>query len=120
MLRISEKLAHSLNVQALVTGDSIGQVASQTIPNMDTIDHASDMLILRPLVGMDKLEITDIARTIGTLNISEENCPDSCTVFSPRRPATSSSLKRIEAEEQKINIPELVSQAMTTIGLDCV
>ena len=115
MVRIATGLAKSINLEALVTGESIGQVASQTVRNMDTINRATDMLIMRPLVGMDKQEVTNIADKIGTLSISQENCPDSCTVFAPKSPTTAAKLDRILEEEQRIDSPALVEACLSAI-----
>lgn len=102
MFRIGEKLADKYNYSALVTGEAVGQVASQTIHNMNTINDATSLLVLRPLVCMDKHETIRVAERIGTLNISNEQFPDSCTVFASSSPATSSTIKVIEEEEAKL------------------
>ncbi len=102
MLRIAEAVARRSECRALVTGDAVGQVASQTIPNMSTIDRAVEILVLRPLVGEDKRETIRTAAAIGTLDLSNEQVPDSCTVFAPSSPATSVPLAVAEAEEAKI------------------
>lgn len=102
MLRIAEMIARKRDCRALVTGDALGQVASQTVVNMDTINRAIDMLVLRPLVGQDKLETIEIARKIGTFEDSSVQVPDSCTVFAPNNPSTSVPAALAEAEEAKI------------------
>ena len=102
MLRIAEKIANKYHRIALLTGDSVGQVASQTLQNMRTIDAATPMLVLRPLVGMDKMETIRIAEKIGTFALSNVQVPDSCTVFSPSQAATTSDIATIEAEEALI------------------
>ena len=102
MLRIAEQVALRSDCRALVTGEAVGQVASQTINNMNTINRAVDMLVLRPLVGADKNESIRIAETIGTMELSCIPAPDSCTVFAPSSPATSVPLELAEAEERKI------------------
>ncbi len=88
MMQIATNLAESLNLSAIVTGESIGQVASQTMANLNSINHVTEMLVLRPLIGMDKVEIIEKSKTVGTYNLSQQSCPDSCTVFAPNRPAT--------------------------------
>jgi len=103
MMKISEKVANKMKRKALLTGESIGQVASQTIDNMNVIDNATDMLILRPLLGMDKLDIIKMAYKINTFEISKLQVPDSCTVFAPGSPATTSQVFRIKLEEEKID-----------------
>lgn len=102
MLRVAESLANEKRRMALATGEAIGQVASQTIENMNVINASVDMLVLRPLLGMNKMEVVDIACRIGTFNISKEQVPDSCTVFAPKAPATKSTVKRIIGEEEKL------------------
>ncbi len=102
MMKISTKLARKYKKQALLTGEAIGQVASQTVSNMSVIDASTDMLILRPLLGMDKTEIIKIANDINTFEISKLQVPDSCTVFAPGSPATSSRLQQLIDEENKI------------------
>ena len=102
MLRIAERIAQETGCRALVTGDALGQVASQTLVNMDTINRAIDMLVLRPVVGEDKLDTISTAEKIGTMKLSEKQVPDSCTVFAPSSPATSAPLVIAEKEEQLI------------------
>ena len=102
MFRIAEYIARKRKIGALLTGESLGQVASQTLVNMHTIGNAVNMLILRPLCGQDKMETIDIARKIGTFELSKEQVPDSCTVFAPDRPSTRVSVEDAEAEEAKI------------------
>lgn len=111
MFRVGQIIARRNRCFALLTGESLGQVASQTLVNMDTIGNAVDMLILRPLVGMDKLEAIRIAEKIGTFELSKEQVPDSCTVFAPDNPATSICRAAAEKEEAKIpNYLELIEK----------
>lgn len=114
MFRIAQSVAEKHRRQALITGESVGQVASQTITNMATISEAIDMLVLRPLVGSDKSEAITLARRIGTYELSSEQVPDSCTVFAPPNPATSAPLRKILEEEAKIPaykdmLPEIIN-----------
>ena len=102
MFRIAEYIARKRKLGALLTGESLGQVASQTLVNMHTIGSAVNMLILRPLCGQDKMETISIAQKIGTFELSKEQVPDSCTVFAPDRPSTRVSVEDAEAEEAKI------------------
>lgn len=102
MFRIAGVIAQKKKIGALLTGESLGQVASQTLENMSTIGKAVDMLILRPLCGQDKLETISIAEKIGTFELSREQVPDSCTVFAPSSPATRVSATEADAEEAKI------------------
>ncbi len=102
MFRIAEAVAKSGRAKALLTGESLGQVASQTVENMSVINNSTSMLVLRPLVGMDKLETIRMAEKFGTYDMSTVQVPDSCTVFSPPSPATRSDVETIEAEEAKL------------------
>jgi thiamine biosynthesis protein ThiI len=112
MLRIAERLARRWHARALVTGEVVGQVASQTLENMTTIARATSMVILRPLVGMDKDEISAEAARIGTYPISIIPDQDCCTLFTPRHPATRTSPDEIEAAEGALPIEEMVNAAM--------
>ena len=112
MLRIAEQFARKRHARALVTGEAIGQVASQTLENMTTIAAATEMEILRPLVGMDKDEITAEAERIGTFPISIIPDQDCCTLFTPRHPATRSRLSDLVAAEQTLSVDELVKAAV--------
>ncbi len=102
MLRIAEKVALRSGSKALLTGESIGQVASQTIVNMNTINYAVRMLVIRPLAGMDKSEAVTLSEHIGAFEISKEQVPDSCTVFAPTSPSTAVTIHRAESEEAVI------------------
>ncbi|HAR66826.1 MAG TPA: tRNA 4-thiouridine(8) synthase ThiI [Lentisphaeria bacterium] len=115
MTRVSGRLAYALYRTALVTGDALGQVASQTLPNMDVINRATDMLILRPLLGMDKRETVAIARRIETYDISKQQCADSCTVFMPDSPATKATVEEIEREEAKLDMDALIEVCLNNV-----
>jgi thiamine biosynthesis protein ThiI len=108
MVRIAEGLARRAGAAALVTGDSLGQVASQTLANLGRIDEAADLPILRPLIGMDKLEITDQARALGTFDISIEPDADCCTLFVPKHPGTRMSREEGRMAEARLDLPALV------------
>ena len=95
-----------------MTGESVGQVASQTLDNMSVIDEAARGPVLRPLVGMDKEEITVQARRIGTFDISTLPDQDCCQLFVPRHPATSAKLVEVRAAEEAFAVRELVSAAV--------
>jgi thiamine biosynthesis protein ThiI len=111
MLRIAERLARRWRARALVTGEVIGQVASQTLENMTVIAEACGLEILRPLVGMDKDEISDEAAAIGTLPISNIPDQDCCTLFTPRHPATRARLEDVLRAEEALAIEEMVAAA---------
>lgn len=108
MLRIAEKIARREKAKALVTGESLGQVASQTLDNMTVIQQAAQMPILRPLVGMDKQEIIDQARRIGSFETSSIPDQDCCQLFVPKHPATKAKFDEVAADEAKLDINELV------------
>ena len=111
MLRIAEQLARRWHARALVTGEVVGQVASQTLDNLTTIAGATAMEVLRPLVGMDKDEITAEARRIGTLAISTIPDQDCCQLFTPKHPATKAKRRDVEIAEQTLPIDEIVTHA---------
>jgi thiamine biosynthesis protein ThiI len=109
MVRIAEAIGQSAGAEALVTGESLGQVASQTLANLTRINEAAVLPILRPLVGMDKLEITDQARRLGTYEISVEPDQDCCTLFVPKHPATRISQEEVRALEARLPVDRLVA-----------
>jgi thiamine biosynthesis protein ThiI len=118
MMRISEKLARRWHARALVTGEVIGQVASQTLDNLTTIGQAAKLQVLRPLVGMDKDEITAEAQRIGTFPISIIPYQDCCTLFTPKHPATHVTLRQIEEAETSLPIDELVDAAIAAAEVE--
>ena len=118
MLRIAERLARKGHARALVTGEVIGQVASQTLENMTAIAAAASLEILRPLVGMDKDEITAEAIRIGTYPISIIPDQDCCTLFTPRHPATRARLAEVEHAEQALPIEEMVAAAVAEAAVE--
>lgn len=119
MFRIAEAVARREDCRALVTGEALGQVASQTVANMDTINRAVDMLVLRPLVGADKLETIAVAERIGTMKLSSVQVPDSCTVFAPSSPATAVPVAIALKEEGKIpDYAGLLEKIIADIEID--
>ena len=112
MLRIAQRIARDVRARALVTGDVIGQVASQTLDNMTTIDRASHMTVFRPLVGMDKEEIIAQAQRLGTFDISIVPDQDSCTLFTPRHPETHAQRHTIDPVEQTLPVDTMVAGAV--------
>jgi thiamine biosynthesis protein ThiI len=112
MVRIAEALARQVGAEALTTGESLGQVASQTLTNIARIDEAARLPILRPLIGMDKLEITADAQRLGTYEISIEPDADCCTLFVPAHPATRVTPDEIHAAESRLDIPNLVAMGV--------
>src|SRR5260370_31368295 len=101
MVRIAERLARHAGAPALVTGESLGQVASQTLTNIARIDEVAGLPILRPLIGMDKLEITAEAERLDTFEISIEPDADCCTLFVPRHPATRAGAQALAVAEAR-------------------
>ena len=104
MMRVSSVVASYLKTRALLTGEAVGQVASQTLKNMDVINRASDILVLRPLVCMDKNEAIAIAEKAGTFDISNIQCADSCTTFAPNKPATNANVYIVEENEARMDM----------------
>ncbi len=115
MMRIAQRVAHAMGAAALVTGESIGQVASQTLDSMNATGAVVQIPVLRPLIGMDKLEIMERANAIGTYETSILPFEDCCTVFVPKHPVTHPKLERIERSEARLPVDELVQRAMDGI-----
>lgn len=116
MYRISEKIAKDHHIPMIVTGENLGQVASQTIESMTVIEDVIDStVVLRPLITFDKIEIIDIARKIDTYETSIEPFEDCCTVFLPKDPVTKPKLENVLKEESKLDVEKLMSDALATI-----
>src|SRR5438045_1840526 len=118
MMRIAERLARRWRARALVTGEVIGQVASQTLDNLTTIAEATTMEVLRPLVGMDKDEIAAEAERLGTFQISIIPDQDCCQLFTPRHPSTGADLEEVETAERALPIQEMVDAACAGIVME--
>ena len=114
MLRIAETIARKERASALVTGESLGQVSSQTLHNLATIEAAAEMPVLRPLIGMDKIEIIQQSQRIGTYDISIQPDEDCCTLFVPRSPVTRSTPQELEHIEFGLDVAELVHMGVDT------
>ena len=112
MMRIAEKIARRDECKALVTGENLGQVASQTIPNLSVIEDPCKILVLRPLLGMDKQEIIDLGIKIGTYDTSIRPYEDCCSYMIDRHPETSGSLEIVGKFEDKIDVDKLVEEAI--------
>ena len=112
MMRIAEAIARNEKASALVTGESLGQVASQTLENLSVIEEAATLPILRPLLGMDKQEIIDQARQIGTFDISAIPDQDCCQLFVPQHPATKARLTDVEKAESTLDLQALTRQGV--------
>jgi len=112
MMRIAERIARQEGCEALITGESIGQVASQTMQALGTTDAVAEMPVFRPLIGFDKSEIIEVARKIGTLEISSLPFEDCCTVFTPRHPATKPKMEKILEGESRLDGEEMIRRAL--------
>ena len=115
MMRIAKRIADANGAKAVVTGENLGQVASQTMEAMASTQAVIDMPVLQPLIGMDKEEIVTLARKIGTFETSILPYEDCCTVFTPRHPRTHPKLKEVEAAESALDIEALVDEAVKGI-----
>jgi len=117
MLKIAERIAQRERALALVTGDSVGQVASQTLENIKAISEATSLPVLRPLISEDKEEIIKRAKKIGTFDISILPYQDCCARFLPLYPETKANLKKVKQEEKKLNIQKLIKMTIKEISI---
>lgn len=117
MMRIAERLAQKRGGQAIVTGESLGQVASQTIESMTSSNSVVKMPVLRPLVAFDKADIIKISREIGAYETSILPYEDCCTVFLPRFPVIRPNLKKVEEMEKALDIDELIGEALANVEI---
>ena len=115
MMRIATRLAQKNECSALITGESVGQVASQTLPALVCTDAVADLPVLRPVIGMDKEEIIAISRRIDTFDISIQPYEDCCTVFTPRHPRTRPRIEELEAAESLLAVDELIEEAVAGV-----
>jgi thiamine biosynthesis protein ThiI len=111
MMRIASEIARRDGAQALVTGDSLGQVASQTLENLAVVEAAATMPVLRPLVGRDKTEIIEEARALGTFDVSSAPCQEACVLFEPKSPATKARLRDVERAESTLDLETMTKEA---------
>ena len=117
MMRVAERIARREGAKALVTGESLGQVASQTLDNLAATNAAVEMQIFRPLIGSDKLEIIADAQKLGTFEISSNPAPDCCTLFMPRSPETHAKIADVEAAEEALPWQEWIEEIMENLEL---
>ena len=115
MMRITDAIRESRSGLVIINGESLGQVASQTLESMQAINAVTTTPVIRPVVTMDKLEIIDIAQAIDTFDISIQPFEDCCTIFAPDRPKTNSKLKNVEKYEERFDIEGLVARAVAGI-----
>ncbi len=114
MVRLADAIADREAADVLLTGENLGQVSSQTLTNLQAIDAAARHPVLRPLIGMDKQEIMDRAKRIGTYEVSVG--PEICDLLGPLRPATAARIEQILEEETKLDIPRLVESCLKGVG----
>ncbi len=117
MMRISEYLANKMGINVLITGESLGQVASQTIDGITVTNSSVNIPIFRPLIGMDKNDIIDISKEIGTFETSILPFEDCCTVFLPKHPVTKPKLVDIEASEENLDVEKLIADAVEKVEI---
>lgn len=117
MMRIAEKISDNEKTLGLITGESIGQVASQTMHALLCTDNVVNKPVYRPLIGLDKQEIIDIALKIGTYETSSLPYEDCCTVFTPKHPKTKPKLYEVEEQEKKLNIDELIEKSLVEYNI---
>lgn len=120
MMRIAQRLAEKRNCDALITGESIGQVASQTIQGLTCTNASVSLPVFRPLIAMDKTEIIEIAKKIDTFETSiipEEDC---CSVFAPKKPVTKPKLERIEDSEKALDVEQLIQEAIDNMEVEVI
>ena len=121
-MKIAEKIANENNINALITGESLGQVASQTIEGISVVNESVNLPILRPLVALDKTEIMDRAKEIGTYETSILPYEDCCTVFLPKRPVTKPRLSDILSSEKNLDENGLIEETIKNMEIyyiDC-
>lgn len=117
MMRIAERMANTVGCQAIITGESLGQVASQTIESITSSNSVVTMPILRPLIGFDKNEIIDVSQKIGTFETSILPYEDCCTVFLPKFPAIRPNLQKVIKSEQRLDVEGLIEEALNNVEI---
>jgi len=113
-MKITERIAHIEGAMSLISGESLGQVASQTMESINATNNAVELPVFRPLIGMDKNDIIDIAKTIETFETSILPYEDCCTVFVPKHPETRPKIEKVLQEEAKANLEPLIEEAIKT------
>jgi thiamine biosynthesis protein ThiI len=113
MARVAGRMAPDLRCEAIATGENVGQVSSQTLPNLASIDRAAPLAVLRPLLAYDKVDIVDMAREIGTYEISVG--PEICDILGPDHPSTGAALERVEKEEGRLDVEDLVARGLASV-----
>ena len=113
-MKTAEKIARREDCEALITGESLGQVASQTMKALACTDRATDMPVFRPCIGMDKGEIVKISREIDSFETSILPYEDCCTVFTPKHPKTRPSIEEVEKAESEVDFTEMIEEAVNS------
>ena len=117
MMRIAEAIAKETKCLGLITGESIGQVASQTMQSLAATNDVCELPVYRPLIGFDKQDIVDISERIGTYETSIEPYEDCCTVFTPKHPRTKPVLKYVKEAEEKAGFDEMIERALSNLKI---
>ena len=120
MMKIATRLSEQEDIKALITGESLAQVASQTLDALHCTDNATDLVVLRPLIGMDKTEIIDIAYKIDTYETSILPYEDCCTVFTPKHPRTKPKLHFVEQAESRFDFEPLLIKAVAATEIKVI
>ena len=115
MYRIMDKLVRKYNAHAIINGESVGQVASQTLTSMEVINSVTNLPVIRPVACLDKLEIIDISKKIDTYDISILPYEDCCTVFVPRHPVINPKIDKVLIEEDKFDYEEMIEKTINNI-----
>lgn len=115
MMRIAERIARNNGAGAVITGESLGQVASQTLESITSTNSVAGIPVFRPLIGFDKDEIIEISQRIGAFETSILPYEDCCTIFLPKRPVTKPKLSAVEKVESALDVEKLVNNALETI-----
>ena len=113
LYRLADALADQVGADVLATGENLGQVSSQTLTNLSSIDRAAPLPVLRPLLAYDKVDIVDLARDIGTYDISKG--PELCDILGPSNPSTGAALERVEKEEARLDMDALISAGLAGV-----
>jgi len=112
MIRLTEAIGKREKIKVIVTGEALGQVASQTLENLTVVESVATLPILRPLIGFDKREIIDKSKIIGTYDTSILPHEDCCTVFMPKSPETRAKLDEVESVESKLDLDDLLKETI--------
>jgi thiamine biosynthesis protein ThiI len=120
MYRLASKLARRRNCPVISTGESVGQVASQTLQSMATINEVTSTPVIRPCATMDKLEIIKLSKKIDTYDISIRPYEDCCTIFTPKAPKTAPHLDEVEEFEKKFDFETLIKEALNNIEVEII